>query len=183
MDALSPDVLEHILSYMDMFSLSKMSMTSKDMERECNNNELWRVHYQNIQYNKKLRLTDASEHIADCTYHSCGVGGYPGWRWRHSIITDPLIIRECKKVHHYNNLVGPKINYKNFKKQCAKRWKTYTLNKIENKWCERDEHMLSWAKVKVQRAKKHLNRSNEEYNEMKQKKERYALLVDQFKYV
>lgn len=182
-DSLPPDVQYIIVSSLNMFSLSKLSMTSKKNQELCNDNELWSIHYSHIPYNRKLRLTDKSVHVKDCTWHNCGVGGYPGWRWRHAIILDEETINQCKKVHHYNNLEGPKVNYKNFKKQCAKRWKTYILKLSHNKWDERDERGLEWAKVKMERCKMLQHRASQHYLSEMARKNYYLETVKMFEHV
>tara|TARA_Y100000389_G_C17249296_1_gene407241 strand:- start:7 stop:684 length:678 start_codon:yes stop_codon:yes gene_type:complete len=151
-EQVSPDVIEFIMSGLNMFDLVKLGHVNKYYYELSEKNNLWEIFYEKM-FNRSFIDKD-SVHEGDVTWWRCKVGHYPGWSRVHLPIDNSC--QKCRIRSHYSNLSEKKskIKYKNYKKMVMKRYKTIVLNDTFVKTNDNDLNSLKYHKRLRDRAQR-----------------------------
>ena len=154
-EQVSPDVLEFIMSGLNMFDLVKLGHVNKYYYELSEKNEYWEIFYEKM-FNRTYIDKD-SVHDGDITWWRCKVGTYPGWSQIHRPINNP---HHCCRIRsHYSNLSEKKnkVKYKNYKKMCMKRYRTILLSDTLIKIHNTDKTSLNYHKKLLARTQRNID--------------------------
>ena len=125
-EILPDDVIDFIMSGLNMFDLVKLGNINKYYYNKSEKNEYWEIFYEKLF--DRTYIDKQSEHIGDVTWATCKVGEYPGWNRIYNPINNDG--QKCRIRSHYTSLshIKSKIKYKNYKKMVMKRYRTLVLS-------------------------------------------------------